>query len=507
MLFGLAGVASLLVLVPIAVTVGQGVTLGWNEATSLLVRPLVGTLFVHTAEMVVIVTVVCGVVGTAAAWCVERTDLVGRRIWAPLLAVPLAVPAFVSSYAWVSIGPGLEGFGGAVLVVSLAYYPLVYLPVLSSLRRVDPALEDAARTLGCGPWSAFFRVVLPQVRPALVGGMLLVSLNVLAEFGAFTLLRFSTFTTEIFAEYQASFSSSGASFLSLVLLVCCLALLWGESRARGRARHTRVGPGARRRPLRYPLGRLRAAATGSLVLLVSAGVGVPLGVLVYWLTQSSSAASTVAGSSFASVLAATATSLGLGLAGAALTTALAIPVALVARRPGARIGQLLERSTYLAEALPGIVVALALSFVAVRLVRPIYESALLLVVAYAIVFLPLALVAVRASLAQVPKHLEEASRSLGAGRLMTLVRVVFPLVGPGVGAGAALVFVSVVTELTSTLLLAPIGTQTLATQVWANTSTLAFAAAAPYAVVLVGLSLVATWVLGRRFGTLRGAST
>ncbi|MGH9067516.1 MAG: ABC transporter permease, partial [Acidimicrobiales bacterium] len=493
-----AGLVALLVLVPIAATVAQGVSLGWGRATALLARPLVGTLLAHTVSLVVVVTAACAVVGTGAAWCVERTDLPGRRWWAPGLAVPLAVPAFVSSYAWVSLSPGFEGFGGAVLVVGLAYYPLVYLPVAAALRGMDPALEDAARALGLGPLRTFARVVVPQLRPALLGGMLLVTLNVLAEFGAFALLRFSTFTTEIYAEYQASFSAAGASLLSLVLLVCCLLALWGESAARGPARYARVGPGARRAVTPYRLGRARWPAWGGLGLLIGAGVGVPLATLAFWLTQSSSAAVAVAGSSLASLLGATGTSAGLALAGAALTTVLAFPVARLASRHRGALVSLVERSTYLAEALPGIVIALALSLVAVRVVRPLYQSAALLVIAYAILFLPLALVAVRASLSQVPAALEESARSLGQGRLATLRRVVLPLAGPGLGAGGALVFVSVVTELTTTLLLAPIGTKTLATRVWADTSTLAFAAAAPYAAVLVGLSLVATWVLGRR---------
>ncbi|MGH9072813.1 MAG: ABC transporter permease [Acidimicrobiales bacterium] len=499
-----AGLVGLLVLVPIGATVAEGVSVGWGRATALLSRPLVGTLLVHTVSLVAAVTAACAVVGTGAAWCVERTDLPGRRWWAPALAVPLAVPAFVSSYAWLSLSPGFEGFGGAVLVVGLSYYPLVYLPVAAALRGMDPALEDAARALGHGPWRTFARVVLPQLRPALLGGMLLVSLNVLAEFGAFALLRFSTFTTEIYAEYQASFSAAGASLLSLVLLVCCLVLLWAESAARGPARYARVGPGARRLASPYGLGRARWPALGGLGLLLGAGVGVPLATLAFWLTQTSSEATTATGPSLSSLLGAAGTSVGLGLAGAALTTILAFPVARLASRHRGVVASLVERSTYLAEALPGIVIALALSFVAVRVIRPLYESAALLVIAYAILFLPLAMVAVRASLSQVPPSLEEAARSLGQGRAATLRRVVVPLAGPGLGAGGALVFVSVVTELTTTLLLAPIGTRTLATEVWADTSTLAFAAAAPYATVLVGLSLVATWVLSRRFGAFRG---
>ena len=146
-------------------------------------------------------------------------------MWSVLLVAPLAVPAFIASYAWVSLSPSLQDFAGALLVVTASYYPLVYLPVAATLRDMDPALEETARSLGCGPFACFGRAVLPRLRPALFGGMLLVALNVLVEFGAFSLLRFRTFTTEIYAEYRTGFNSPEASLLAVVLLAFCFAFL------------------------------------------------------------------------------------------------------------------------------------------------------------------------------------------------------------------------------------------------------------------------------------------
>ena len=183
-----------------------------------------------------------------------------------------------------------------------------------------------------------------------------------------------------------------------------------------------------------------------------------------------------------------------------LTLALALPLGfLAARYQGWQI-TLLERAAYLAQGTPAIVVALALVSLTVHALRPLYQSATALIIAYAILFLPLALVSVRAVLMQTQPVLEEAGRSLGLGWISVAMRVTLPLAAPGLGAAAALVFVSVVTELTATLLLAPIGTQTLATEVWADTSTLAFAAAAPYAALMVAISLASTWLLAQRFG-------
>ena len=145
-------------------------------------------------------------------------------------------------------------------------------------------------------------------------------------------------------------------------------------------------------------------------------------------------------------------------------------------------------------------VALALIAMTLQAAAPLYQTVWLLVGAYAVLFLPLALVSVAASLNQSERTLEEIARSLGLGWGSVARRVLLPLAAPGLGAAACLVFVSVVTELTATLLLAPIGTRTLATEVWADTSTLAFAAAAPYAALMVALSLLSTWLLARRFG-------
>jgi len=487
------------VLLPLGYTVRQSLLVGGSEATELLFRPLVGELLRNTVGLVVASTLLAGVIGIALAWVVERTVLPGRAVWAVLAALPLAIPPFVSSYAWISAVPALADFRGALLVVTSAYVPLVFLPVAAALRGLDPALEETGRSLGLGPWRCFFRVVLPQIRPALLGGMLLVALNVLVEFGAFTLLRFRTFTTELYAEYRTGFDGPGASLLAVVLVALCLACLFLEFRVRGAARYARVGRGTVRSATRYPLGALATPVVAGLTVLTFATCAMPLGMIAYWLFQHGSGAIAPVESSAAGLLSATLASIGLGLAGAAVTVGLALPLGFLATRFEGRIITLLERAAYLAQGVPGIVVALALISVTIRSAHALYQTPELLVAAYAIVFLPLALVSVRAAFVQAQGSLEDAGRSLGLDWFAVARRIVFPLAARGLGAAAALVFVSVVTELTATLLLAPIGTQTLATQVWADTSTLAFAAAAPYAAAMAVLSLLSTWLLARRF--------
>lgn len=496
-------IGPVLVLVPLAYTVWQASQAGLAEAADLLLRPLVGELLVNTVGLVLATTASAAVIGTAIAWVVERTDVPGRRLWSVLAAVPLAVPAFVSSYAWVSLSPALQDFAGAWLVVTCSYYPLVYLPVAAALRGLDPALEETARSLGRGSWGCFVGVVLPYLRPALLGGMLLVALNVLVEFGAFSLLRFRTFTTELYAEYRTGFNGPGASLIAVVLLLLCLICLVAEVKVRGGTGYARVGRGIRRRASRQMLGWRRWPVLAGCIVLVATTLGAPLGMIAYWLTQHGVAAVSPAEVSAARLFDATLSSLLLGLSGAALTVLLALPLGFLAVRYEGWPVVLLERMAYLAQGVPGIVVALALIALTVRGLYPLYQTALLLIVAYVIVFLPLALVSVRAAFAQSQRGLEEAARSLGLNWLSVVWRVLLPIAGPGLGAAAALVFASIVTELTATLLLAPIGMQTLATQVWADTSTLAFAAAAPYATLMMMLSFLSTWLLARRFAGVR----
>lgn len=470
----------------VADTVGVGPSAAWE----LVARPRVAELLRSTVLLVVTGTLASAVLGTALAWMVERTSLPGRAAWHVLLAAPLAVPAFVTSYGWVSWVPAVASPAGAVLIVTLAYFPLVYLPVAATLHGLDPALEETAAALGLGSGAVFLRVVLPQLRPALLGGALLVGLHLLAEFGALQLLGVQTFTTAIYDQYASSFGGPPASALASVLLLLCAVLLLGELRLRGLRRYARVGSGAARHARRVELGRATPVAVLALAGVVVLALGVPVASLVRWLVLGSAGLTAELGR-------AALTSLALAAAAAAATVTIALPVVVLAVRHPGRLGTALERTTYGANALPGIVVALALVSASLRFVEPVYQSTLLLLTAYAVLYLPRAVVSLRAALVQAPVVLEEMAQSLGASWWSTTRRVTLPLLAPGLRTGAALVFLGAVTELTATLLLAPLGTATLATEFWAESEQLAYDSAAPYAAVMVLLSAPATLLLTR----------
>jgi iron(III) transport system permease protein len=492
-------VAAGLALLPLVFILQQVSDVGWSEARRLLWRQRVGELLVNSVQLTVAVTAACVVIGLAAAWCVERTDLPFRRTLAVLLALPIAVPEYVNGAGWVSILPGLHGFGAAVLVMTLSHYPLVYLPTAAVLRIGDPALEESSRSLGRGPWRTFARVTLPQLRLALLGGGLVIALHLLAEYGGFAVLRYRTFTTEIYSAYKLGFDAASASLLSLVLVVLCVLVLGGEMSLRGRARHT-AGAATARRRARVRLGRMTPVALAGLGGLVVLALGVPLGALGYWLVQGSSTTLPSA-----SIIGATTSTVLYGLAAAGLATALALPVAFLAVRRRGAVSGVLERTVYLPRALPGLVVGLALVYFTIRYAVGLYQSPILLVVAYTVLFLPLALVALQPTVAQLTPELEEAARSLGSRPWAVLRRVTLPLLAPGLAVAAALVFLTSVTELTATLLLRPTGTETLATQFWVYTDALAWGAAAPFAAVMIGISAIPTYLLIRRLDAFAGS--
>jgi len=466
---------------------------GFEQAYQLIFRPRVGELLYNTVRLTLAVIVTCGVIGTFAAWLTERSNFPFSRLWSALLVAPLAIPSFVNSYAWISLTPKVEGYAGAILVITLSHFPFVYLPVAAALHGLDPALEECSRALGKGPWETFRKVVIPQLRPALLGGLLLVTLHLLAELGALEMLRFPTFTTAIYDQYQSTFNSPAANMLAGVLVVGCLIALVVELSLRGRGRYARLGAGTARPVTRARLGYFMPLAAIFMLLLVALSLGLPVGSLVYWLRVGTSTAFPMD-----EFITTTVVSLQLGLTGALITTVLALPVAWLAVRQPGRVSILTERATYIGHSLPGIVVALSLVSITIRFARPIYQTTPLLLTAYVILFFPLALVSIRAALTQAPPVLDEVGRSLGSSPLTVLRRITLPLIAPGLGAGAALVFISSVTELTATLLLAPIGTTTLATKFWQHSDSIAYGAAAPYAVLMVAVSAPMTYLLTRQ---------
>lgn len=491
-----------LLLIPLVSLVVDAAHAGPAEIASVLWRPRSGQLFLNTLLLALTVTPLTIVIGTTLAWLTVRCALCGSRVWMVLLVLPATMPDFVVGYAWHTLAPTLAPLAAATLVMTLANYPFIYLPVMAALRRADPTLDEAAHSLGVGSWRTFFRVTLPPLLPALSSGALVVLMTLISEYGAFEIVRFQTFTTEIFTEFQ--FNPAAASALSIPLVLLAIALLTGESLIPRRVSAFRI---RFHQSSVVRLGRLlQIAIQMGLGVLVCLSVAVPIGTVVGWMFSSRS--STLPAQ--ATVAQATGTTLWYCAGGAFLALLFALPIAFLSVRGGGRLAAILERGSYLVLAVPGVVVALSLVFFTVNLAYPLYETNTLVMLAYAFVTFPLALSCLLVSIRQVPPDVALTARSLGLGPVAAFFRVTLPLIFPGVLAAFALVFLTATTELTATLVLAPLNVQTLTTQFWAFQTEGSYGAAAPYALVIMAVSvlpgaLLALWFDGGgRRSSVRG---
>ncbi|MFO7571183.1 MAG: iron ABC transporter permease [Gaiellaceae bacterium] len=476
-------------------------------------------LVVDTAALAAGVLVAALAVGVPYAWLVVRTDLPGRRIWGLLASLPLVIPSFVAALALLGafaprgllqqalepLGverlPEIAGYWGALLALTLSTYPYVFLLAASGLRSVDPSSEEAARGLGSGHLGVFVRVTLPSLRPVLAAASLLVVLYVLSDFGAVSLMGYSTLTTAIYVRYESLLALDSAAILALVLVALAVGIVLLASRFRLRGAIYRATPGAGRSAQLVRLGRWRWPALAFCGLVSGLFLLLPIGVLVWW----SFTADPIAGQAGVAWSAAfnSATAASITAAAAAIVV---LPAAILAWRYPSHLSRLLERVTLFPSALPGIAIALALVFFGSRAGSILYQSLGLLLAAYVLRFMPYALASTRASLDGINPRLEDAARSLGRRPLGAVTSVVLPLARSGILAGAALVFLSTIKELPVTLLLRPIGFETLATEIWKGTAIGAYSEVAPSALALIAIAAPLVYLLSWRNAWELGAA-
>lgn len=477
-------------LIPLVYLVERALERGWSFVAAEVLQPRTADLVARSLLLVGVVTGACVVLGVGLAVLVTRTDLRGRRVLAVVLTLPLAMPSYLLAYLWVSAYPGVAGFWGAALVLTLVSYPLVLLTTMAALARVDPAQEEVARSLGLGGVAVLFRVTLRQSRAAIAAGALLVALYVLSDFGAVAAMRFEAFTWVIYGAYRSGFNPSRAAVLSLVLMVFAVVLVVAEHRARGLAAASRIGGGAPRPAPLNRLGRWGWAAMAVPAAVVAAAIVVPGVELAEWL---SAAGARWDAGEWASALGST---VWLSVAAAAVSTAAALPLGVLAARHRDRATRALEGASYVAHGLPSIVIAISMVSLGVLLLRPIYQREPLLILAYTVLFVPMAIGSLRSAVESAPIRLEEVARSLGRAPVHAFTTVTARVALPGIAAGAALVLLTCMKELPVTLLLHPTGTDTLATRLWGYSAISDYSAAAPYAVALLLFAAAPTAVLG-----------
>ncbi|SEA07401.1 iron(III) transport system permease protein [Haloplanus vescus] len=486
---------------------------GLAEAWSILVAPSTIEVFVNSLALVASVTLVSVVLGVPLAVLTVLTDLPFRRFWTIVLSLPLVVPSYLGAFAFVSafgphgtlaellspLGitiPTIYGFEGATLVLALFVYPYVFLTTRASLVSFDARQLEAAQTLNHGFRSAFRRVVLPQIAPGMTAGALLVAFYALSDFGTPAIMHFDTFTRVIYVQYN-NFGRGTASLLSIQLLGVTALVLLLESRLGGDGAGYGGGVAGSDTPV-ASLGWLTVPALAFCALVATLTLVVPVAIFGMWLLRSGPG---YVGGGFAFEWAFAMNSVYVAAIAAVVTGLAALPIAYVSARSGSRVARLLERSTYVGYAVPGIVLALSLVFLGANYLPWLYQTLPLLVFAYVVRFLPQAVGATRSSVLQVDADLLGAARTLGESPSGAFRRVTLPLIAPGLVAGAALVFLTTMKELPATLILHPTGFTTLVTYIWRVQEAGYYGRAALPALVLVVVSALSMILLLRQEGT------
>ena len=511
-------VAALIIAALFAVPVGYLVARNISEGSATLsilfsrdtADPLVNTLL-----LAVSVSAASAAVGTMLAWLTMRTDLPLRGAWRVICPLPLVLPSFVAAAALLAaLSPGglaeeflnplgleaparIEGFWGAFFVLTAVCYPYVYLPAAARIGGLPPSLEEASRLLGEGGLGTFRRIVWPQVRGAVQAGTLLVFLYVVSDFGVVKLMGYPTLSTSVFV--NRLYDAPLAFALGLILAVVALAVA-GIERASANRSLARLAPGRGAGATRVTLGPWKAPATIAGLIAVGAGLLAPVVVLAWWAFRG--LAGTGSGFDRTSVDLAALGEPALNTVIAAVVTAavavvVVLPLAYLASRYGGRATGVVHAVVAGSFAVPGLLIALAVVFMALRVpgLDFLYLSLPLLIFAYVVHFGVQALRSAEVGVATIDRRLEEAAQTLGAGRLRRFLRIEAPLMAPALAAGGGLVLLSTMKELPATLLASPIGFETLATRIW-NANEDGFLADMGLAsLVLIAVSGVLTWLL------------
>lgn len=489
----LVGFISLPMLIPFAYIFLRSSDVSLQRAIELIFRERVGLLLGNTMNLLVLVSIVSMSIGTISAFLLERYRIFGKSFFSVAATLPLCIPAFVASFSWVSLSFRFTGLPGSVLVMTMVSAPLVYLPVSAVLRRMDRSLEEVSLSMGRGRVHTFWHVVFPQLKPALGSGFLLIALHLLVEFGAVSILNYQTFTTAIFQEYDMAFNNATAALLSLVLVAICLVVVGFEMLFRGKTTLARGGKGVARQTAPRELPRyLHVSAILFFLVQFMLGVGMPVIMVGYWVIVGTSLQT---GFNWLEFVQSLGLSMSISLAGALITVLAAMPLVWCAVRYRSVLTIWIDRLPFLLHAVPGIVIALGLTYFSIHYAYPIYQTFIPVLLAYLMLYMPMAQTTLKASLELVPSNMENVGRSLGRSNFFVFRTLLIPAILPGVTAAFALVFLNMMKELTATLVLTPTSVQTMAVSVWDLTLEGSYAAVAPYALALIVFSGIPVFLL------------
>tara|TARA_B100000902_G_scaffold40033_1_gene47573 strand:+ start:1742 stop:3142 length:1401 start_codon:yes stop_codon:yes gene_type:complete len=450
------------------------------------------------------------VVGLLISIITVRFNILGSKILFTLSVLPLVIPSYIGALTYVSaFSPkglfvqlfssfgiseisGMDGFLGSWIVLTLFTYPYVVLICSSALRNLDSTVEDAARSLGKNKFSVYTQVVIPRLRKPIIFSGLLVGLYVISDFGAVSLMRYSTLTKAIYSYYEFNINGDPVIFYSSILIVLALVISFIQ-RGSEESRSAKVS-GTPKIPEKLDLtGKSKILIYTFMGMVICLGLVLPISVLSYWLFRGLSA-----GNSVRAVFGGVVGSLSVSLLAALFSVVVSTPIVIMVSQYRSKFGNILERIMLALYGLPHISVGVAILFITIKIFPSIYQSFTALIISYLIVFLPQAIGAGQASMEQVKLNYLDASSGLGNSKLKTFYKITLPLIYRGLFAGGALVFLSTMKELPQTLLLRPTGLNTMAIDIWSYASEGLFTQAAFSSFILLAISAIPTYILSTR---------
>ena len=459
-----------------------------GDILALLTRSKTVEVLGATVLLLSAVVAINVLLGTALAAGLHYIEIPYPRILLVMTVLPLAIPSYVFTYTWKALVPSLDGIWAATFILVLTTMPYMILAVTISFQRIDSGLIEVSRSLGLTKPAVFFRVILPQVRRSISAGALLSGLYVLSDFGAVSLLNVETLTVSIQNLYKSSYDRSAASVIGLLLFLAAAIFVSMESFLKGREFESRGAEGFQQQIRRVKNLPLSVATTFMLATYAFLAVVIPFYVLISRFLQNPAA---VAISDLTTAAISTIT---VAAMGAAIAFLLSLPLAFLMTQGASTFGSISEKIILMAHALPGVVVGLALVSFGSRL-GVLYQSIFLLAFAYAVLFLAKSVASTSSALSLVSPQLKEVAATLGKSKSRVTMEVVFPIALPNLALGVLLVFLTAMKELPATLMLRPTGMDTLATEVWSFAAISRFNEAAPYALLLVLLAAIPTFIL------------
>ena len=487
-LYALVGMLLAVVLIPFVYLVIRAFEKPVPEIIDLLLRSKTLEVLLTTSVLLAVVVAVNIVLGTLISVGLHFVQLPKTHLLIVAAVLPLAIPSYVFTYTWLALFPSLSGTLAAAFVLVLTTLPYMLLAILVSLRRIDNGFIEVARTLGLSRMQIFFRVILPQIRGSISAGALLAGLYVLSDFGAVSLLNVETLTVSIQNMFKSSYDRSAAAVISLLLILASILFIAADEKIKDKNAKENVFKRLATSDSRIQSFRLKS------IVLILVGVYALLAVVVPFYVLISRFISNPNPIDISGLFTASISTISVSALGALIALLFSAPLGFLIATHAGRFSKVSERIILIGHALPGVVVGLALVSLGSKL-GPIYQSVFLLAFAYALLFLAKAVASMTFSLQLVPQVLKEVAATLGKSKTKVSTSVVFPIALPSIGLGTLLVFLTAMKELPATLMLRPTGMDTLATQIWSYASINRFNDAAPYALLLVLIAAVPTFLL------------